>query len=104
MPTALEDAVDILQHGGDEGVEILAGATDWFPARGERPLQKSVMDITRVAELQGISQTKQGWRFGAAATWTDILKADLPICFDGLKAAALETTGGKGSITPQRWR
>ena len=36
------------------------------------------MDITKIAELQGIERTAQGWRFGAAATWSDIVTADLP--------------------------
>ena len=89
-PTALQDAVDFLQQSGKAGVAIVAGATDWFPARGDRPLHRPVMDITKIAELQGIERTAQGWRFGAAATWSDIVKADLPSCFAGLKAAARE--------------
>jgi CO/xanthine dehydrogenase FAD-binding subunit len=90
VPTTLQDAVDFLQQGGKNGVEIVAGATDWFPARGERPLCQPILDITKIAELQGIERTLQGWRFGAAVTWSDILTADLPNCFAGLKAAARE--------------
>ena len=90
MPTALRDAVDILQTTGKGGVAIVAGATDWFPARGDKPLGRPVMDITKIAELQGVARTQQGWRFGAAVTWSDIIKADLPSCFEGLKVAARE--------------
>ena len=40
--------------------------------------------------LRGISRGNGGWRIGAATTWTDILRAELPPAFDGLKAAARE--------------
>ena len=90
MPTRLEDAVNILQNSGHDGVAIVAGATDWFPARGEKPLQQPVLDINKIIELQGITCTPQGWRIGAAVTWSDIITADLPKCFNGLKAAARE--------------
>ncbi|MFU8883072.1 MAG: FAD binding domain-containing protein, partial [Rhodobacterales bacterium] len=37
------------------------------------------------------------WRIGGTTTWTDIIRADLPPAFDGLKAAACEV----GSIQIQ---
>jgi CO/xanthine dehydrogenase FAD-binding subunit len=49
-----------------------------------------LLDITRVAELQGITRTRQCWRIGAAATWTDLIRADLPPLFTTLKLAARE--------------
>lgn len=46
------------------------------------------MDVTAIEELRGIGQSAEHWRIGAAATWTDIVRADLPSAFDGLKSAA----------------
>jgi CO/xanthine dehydrogenase FAD-binding subunit len=43
-----------------------------------------------VAELGTITKGQNGWRIGAAVRWRDILKADLPPAFDGLKLAARE--------------
>ena len=48
------------------------------------------MDITNISDLRGISETKDGYRIGAATTWTDVIKADLPPAFDMLKEAARE--------------
>ena len=44
--------------------------------------------MTRIAALRGISKAKDGWRIGAASTWSEVIAADLPAAFDGLKAAA----------------
>ena len=92
--TTLDQALTTLAAGP---VSIIAGGTDWFPARGDRPVTGDLLDITRLPELRGISQTDQGWRIGAATTWTDIIRADLPAAFDGLKLAAREV----GSIQIQ---
>jgi len=46
------------------------------------------LDVTAIEELRGIGQSAEHWRIGAAATWTDIVRADLPSAFDGLKSAA----------------
>lgn len=72
------------------GARILAGGTDFFPALGERPVDFPVVDVTRAEGLRGIAREADGWRIGAATTWTDVVRADLPPAFDGLKAAARE--------------
>lgn len=87
QPTSLDDAIAILQGGA---VEVIAGGTDWYPARGDRPVTTDILDITRVDGLRGLRQEAEGWWIGAATTWTDILRAPLPPDFDGLKAAARE--------------
>ncbi len=72
-------------------VAIVAGGTDFFPAQGRRPIHHDVLDLTRVTALGGIAWTSpDSLRIGATATWTDVLRADLPPAFDGLKAAARE--------------
>lgn len=85
--TTLDDALLALANGP---ASILAGGTDWFPSRGDRPFSGTLVDISRIAELRGITKTDRGWRIGAATTWTDIIKADLPRAFHGLKLAARE--------------
>lgn len=90
---SLDDALAAL----GEGARILAGGTDFFPALGERPATFPIVDITRAAGLRGIVREEDGWRIGAATTWTDLVRAPLPAAFDGLKAAAHEV----GSIQIQ---
>lgn len=86
--TRMDEALEALAGGG--AVSVIAGGTDWFPAQGERPFAGTLLDVTRVAGLRGIAPQAGGWRIGAATTWTDLLRADLPPAFDGLKQAARE--------------
>lgn len=72
------------------GARLLAGGTDFFPAQGERVIDHPVIDISRVADLRGISTTPNHIRIGAAATWSEIVARPLPRGFDALKAAARE--------------
>lgn len=72
---------------------IVAGGTDYYPARVGRPLDDDVLDITGVDELRQIRDTGDLWRIPALATWTEIIEADLPPYFDGLKLAAREVGG-----------
>jgi CO/xanthine dehydrogenase FAD-binding subunit len=43
--------------------------------------------------LRGIERTRSGWRLGATTTWSDVIEAELPPLFDGLKQAAREVGG-----------
>jgi CO/xanthine dehydrogenase FAD-binding subunit len=43
--------------------------------------------------LRGLQERDDHWRIGALATWSDIISADLPASFDGLKLAAAEVGG-----------
>jgi CO/xanthine dehydrogenase FAD-binding subunit len=94
-PASLADALAIRR---DHDVTVLAGATDVYPAYvGRRawgdPTHKDVLDISAIAELRGIADRGDHWRIGALATWTDLIRADLPPLFDGLKAAARAVGG-----------
>jgi len=84
-PDTLDDA---LAHLDTTAMSIVAGGTDFFPAMGVAP--QVILDVSRIKGLRGILQNDAGWRIGAAATWTDIINADLPATFDGLKQAACE--------------
>ncbi len=72
---------------------IVAGGTDYYPARVGRPLDDDVLDVTALSSLRSIDVAHDHVRIGALATWTDVVEADLPSCFDGLKLAAREVGG-----------
>ena len=89
-PHRLEDALEWLAA---ERPLVMAGCTDIYPLHQTPALDGPLLDITALDELRGIS-VANGWRrFGAATSWTDILRADLPPAYDGLKAAAREIGG-----------
>lgn len=69
---------------------MLAGGTDVYPAHVDRPFEKPVLDISGLTTLRSIVRENGQWRLGGLATWTDVLNADLPPAFDGLKQAAKE--------------
>ncbi|QIE56092.1 xanthine dehydrogenase family protein subunit M [Pikeienuella piscinae] len=82
---------------GAEGAIVVAGGTDVFPAHAGKPAPSRILDITRIDEMRGIEASAAGWRIGGATRWSEIIAADLPPAFDGLKAAAREV----GSIQIQ---
>ena len=89
-PASLETALRFLAAGG---WRVLAGGTDVYPAHVGRPLGDGWLDISATDGLRGIRSIPGGWSIGAATTWTDLLRADLPPLFDALKAAAREIGG-----------
>jgi N-methylhydantoinase B len=91
-PTDLADALDVLAASPTPPT-ILAGGTDVYPVRVGRPLDQDVLDVSAIAGLRRIERVDGGWRIPALATWTDLVRADLPPAFDGLRAAA-QTIGG----------
>ena len=72
---------------------VLAGGTDFYPARVGRAIGEDVLDIGGIAILRGISADRAGWRLGATTTWSELIESDLPPLFDGLKQAAREVGG-----------
>lgn len=93
-PTTVEEALALL---GEDRWRILAGGTDFYPAQGAKPFRDNILDINGLAELRGIAETDEHWRIGACTTWTEIVRAPLPVAFDALKSAAREV----GSIQIQ---
>jgi CO/xanthine dehydrogenase FAD-binding subunit len=89
-PRTVQDAVRML--AGHEGT-ILAGATDFFPALGDRQPTGTVIDISAIAEMQGIDTTADDIRIGGLTTWSELVASPLPRCFDALKSAAKEIGG-----------
>lgn len=72
---------------------VLAGGTDYYPARVGRAPDDDILDITGIGELCGIVDEGSHWRIGALARWSDLVRTPLPAAFDGLKAAALRIGG-----------
>lgn len=94
-PATLEEAL-ALRASGD--VLPIAGGTDVYPAKAARAgwgdmRHRDVLDISRIAELRGIAGQNDHWRIGALTTWSEVIAADLPPLFDGLKLAAKEVGG-----------
>ncbi len=92
-PTELNEALDALAAPAIRRLEIVAGGTDFYPARVGQPLDDDVLDITALAPLRGIEDHGDHWSIGALTTWTDLIRADLPPWFDGLKKAARAVGG-----------
>ena len=88
-PTSLNEALQALARPWT----VLAGGTDFYPARVGRAIDDNVLDITAIAALRGIVAGPDGWRLGATTTWSELIEAELPPLFDGLKQAAREVGG-----------
>ncbi|RFC69643.1 MULTISPECIES: FAD binding domain-containing protein [Mesorhizobium] len=86
-PTTVDEALALLSQAD---WRPLAGATDFYPAQGNRPIRENVLDLNGIAELRGISETDSHFVIGARTSWTDIQRAELPPAFDALKQAARE--------------
>lgn len=95
-PAILPDALALLSRRDD--LIVLAGGTDLYPERTSRaawgnPVRQNIVDISAIDELRGIVDRGDYWWIGALVTWSDIIRADLPPIFDGLKSAAREIGG-----------
>lgn len=89
-PDSLNDALAALAR---QPLTVLAGGTDFYPARVGRPVDESLLDISALAPLRGIAAADGHWRLGAATTWTDLIEAPLPPLFQALQQAAREVGG-----------
>lgn len=94
MPRSVAEATEMLADGGRQ---VLAGGTDFFAVRAGRPIDESVVDITRIGELRGIVAHSDHYRLGSLTRWADVARAELPTYFDGLRLAAREV----GSVQVQ---
>jgi len=96
-PATLQEALAIR---AECDVTVLAGGTDVYPAKAARSAwgdmrHKDVLDISRLGELRGIADAGWHWRIGALTTWSELIVAELPALFDGLKLAAREVGGAQ---------
>ena len=86
-PETLDEALALLAHGSPR---VAAGCTDLFPATERKVLPGPILDISRVSRLRGVTVGPAEVTIGATTTWADLIAADLPPAFDGLKLAARE--------------
>lgn len=84
-PGTLDDALAALQAGPRT---VLAGGTDLYPASVGRPIDDDILDISGLPDAREITIADDRWRVPMLATWTDLVRHDLPARFDGLKTAA----------------
>lgn len=89
-PASLGEALAALAN---TKLAVLAGGTDYYPARVGKPINEDILDISAIAGLRGVREGGDHWRIGATCTWSELIAADLPPLFDGLKAAAREVGG-----------
>ena len=89
-PHTLSELNELLKNNT---LTVIAGGTDFYPARVGKALDEDILDITAVPELSGVQKREDGWSIGAATRWSEIVSSDLPPVFDGLKAAACEVGG-----------
>ena len=81
-----------------QDVTVVSGATDVYPARTNRVAwgdmsQRDMLDISAIPGLDAITLKDGRWHIGARVTWTQLVRADLPPLFDGLKAAGRDVGG-----------
>lgn len=84
-PGTLDDALAALRAGPRV---VLAGGTDLYPASVGRPIDDDILDISGLPDSRTITIDDGRCRIPMLATWTDLVRRDLPARFDGLKAAA----------------
>ena len=89
-PGVLGEALEALDRGT---LTILAGGTDFYPARVARFLDEDVMDVTGLQGMGEIEESADHFHLGCLVTWSDLCEASLPAWFDGLKLAAREVGG-----------
>ena len=89
-PAELSEALEALSA---EKRVIVAGGTDFYPARVGKPLVENFLDITAISGLRAIEERDDHYYIGSLTTWTDLLREPLPSWFDGLKLAAREIGG-----------
>jgi len=90
QPKSVDEAVRAL---AENSLFVLAGGTDYFPARVGKPLNENILDITGIEKLRGVAERETHFNIGALTRWTDVIQQPLPEYFNGLKLAAREVGG-----------
>jgi CO/xanthine dehydrogenase FAD-binding subunit len=89
-PASLDEALGAL---ADRPWTMLAGGTDVYPSNVGRPVPDDILDVSGLPSMREITVAGGVVRIPALATWADLVAADLPAAFDGLKAAARSIGG-----------
>ncbi len=77
QPASVKDALGLLDKHGKDSWKLAGGkdSLDWFKNRVKRP--KAVVDLTGIAELNGIRETADGVEIGALTTLTEIERSSV---------------------------
>lgn len=70
--------------------KVLSGGTDYYPGLNDAEPDSQLLNIRRIAGLNSLSLKDGYWRIGAAVTWSALINATLPPCFNCLKQAGTE--------------
>ncbi|RID93324.1 xanthine dehydrogenase family protein subunit M [Gemmobacter lutimaris] len=89
-PETLDHALGLLAAGG---WRVLAGGTDLYPATPRRALDFAALDLTALPGMTAITETPEGLRIGAGATWSALAAADLPPACAALQHASRQVGG-----------
>lgn len=84
-PSRLEEALAALSTAD---LTVLAGGTDYYPARVGTLITDDLLDVTAVEELRGIRSGAGTVAIGATTSWSEIVAAALPPAFRCLQQAA----------------
>ena len=71
----------------------MAQAETWAEPAPARLGGGDLIDLGGLAELRGIAESEVAYELCAGVTWSELIAAELPPCFDGLKLAAREVGG-----------
>jgi CO/xanthine dehydrogenase FAD-binding subunit len=88
-PTTIEDALEHLASGAT----VLAGGTDFYPARVGKPLNGDVVDVTALEQLRFLRDVGDHVRIGATARWSELAAPSVPPWMRCLALAAREIGG-----------
>lgn len=89
-PESLTDALHLLDA---RTFTLLAGGTDFYPARVGRAVTEDILDLTAIGGMRGIVEENDHWRIGPLTTWSNLIAARLPPLFDAYRQAAGEVGG-----------
>lgn len=94
-PERIDDALDLI---AGSGWLPIAGGTDVFPAHVGRSIDRSLLDLSRVAAMRGLERSverdgREWLRVGALETWSALRDARLPSGLQALPQAAAEVGG-----------
>jgi xanthine dehydrogenase YagS FAD-binding subunit len=119
-PKTVKEAVSLLDKFGAKskplggGSDLVTGIMkDWVQGKG-MPLPDSLVDVTSIPEMVGISKTASAVTVGAATTLTSIsededIKKDMPVLYEATLSVAsplirnFATLGGNLNQRPRCW-
>lgn len=102
-PTSVEEALGILAEAGG-GATVIAGGQTLMPLLNLRMSQPFILvDINRIPELNGISQTDTGVRIGPATRQRAVLESalladHLPVFVEAVRHVGHHQTRNRGTV------